>query len=56
LLDRVRTAWNGTSFGAADQMPGTATKGFTDLITINSQNAGGSPIADKVAVCNLKIQ
>lgn len=51
LLDRVRTAFSGGSFGADAQMPGTATKGFTDLITLSGQET----TADTVVILNLKI-
>ena len=51
LLDRVRTAWSGSSFDKSAQMPGSATKGFTDLLTLSDQDVGG-----KLAVVNIKIQ
>ena len=48
LLDRVRTAFDGTSFGASMQMPGSATSGYTDLITLSNET-----VAQKVAVINV---
>ena len=51
LLDRVRTAWDRGGFAADAQMPGTATAGFSDLLTLTSGAA-----ADKIAVINVKIQ
>jgi len=50
LLDRVRTAWDGSSFTSSAQMPGTATKGFTDLITLSPET-----VADQVAIINVKL-
>jgi hypothetical protein len=37
LLDKVKTAWNLTGASAAMQMPGTATKGYSDLITLSQE-------------------
>jgi hypothetical protein len=51
LLERVRTGWNGSEFGADAQMPGSATKGFTDLITLSDET-----VADEIAIINVKIQ
>lgn len=51
LLDRVRTAFSGSSFDKTAQMPGTATKGYTDLITLTDEVA-----ADLVALINVKVQ
>jgi hypothetical protein len=51
LLDRVRTGWNGSEFGADAKMPGSATKGFSDLITLSSET-----VADEIAIINVKIQ
>ena len=56
LLDRVRTAWDGSSFSAADKMPGTATAGYTDLITLSPENVSGtSGVADQVVYINVKM-
>ena len=51
LLERVRTGWNGSEFGADAQMPGSATKGFSDLITLSDET-----VADEIAIINVKIQ
>jgi len=51
LLERVRTGWNGSEFGADAKMPGSATKGFSDLITLSDET-----IADEIAIVNVKIQ
>lgn len=48
LLDRVNTAWSGSSFDASAQMPGSATKGFTDLITLSEET-----VADKVLIVSV---
>jgi len=44
LLDRVETAFKGSSFSASAKMPGTATKGFSDMITLSSE-----VVADEIA-------
>ena len=51
LLDRTRTAWEGASFDKSAQMPGSATAGFTDLITLSDEI-----VADRVAIINVKVQ
>ena len=43
LLDRVETAFKGSSFSASAKMPGTATKGFSDMITLS-----GETVADEL--------
>lgn len=45
LMDRVRTGFEGSNFDASMQMPGSATGGFTDLITLSNET-----VADRVAV------
>lgn len=50
LLDRVKTAFTQTGFGTEAQMPGTATKGFSDNITFNS-----GTVADQLAILNIKV-
>lgn len=44
LLDRVETAFKGSSFSASAKMPGTATKGFSDMITLSEE-----VVADELA-------
>lgn len=50
LLDRVRTGFQGSEFDKTAQMPGSATKGFSDLITLSEQL-----VADQIVVVNVKI-
>ena len=54
LLERVRTGFAGSEFDATAKMPGSATKGFSDLITLSSYH--GESVADEIAVINVKIQ
>jgi hypothetical protein len=51
LLDKVKTAWNLTGLSAVSQMPGTATGGYSDLITL----ATSEEVADQIAIINLKV-
>lgn len=51
LLERVRTGWKGDEFGKDAQMPGSATRGFSDLITLSDE-----VIADEIVIVNVKIQ
>jgi hypothetical protein len=51
LLERVRTGWNGDEFKADAKMPGSATQGFSDLITLSDEL-----IADEIIIVNVKIQ
>ena len=50
LLERVRTGFQGDDFDKSAQMPGSATKGFSDLITLSEQT-----VADQIVVVNVKI-
>lgn len=50
LLDKVKTAWTQSSFATADKMPGTATGGYSDLITYAAE-----PVSDSVAVITIRI-
>jgi len=50
LLERVRTAWDGSSFDSSAKMPGTATKGYTDLITLSKET-----VSDQIAIINVKL-
>lgn len=45
LMDAVKTAWSDSNSVAADQMPGTATAGYSDMITLT-----GERVANKLAV------
>jgi len=51
LLERVRTGFQGEEFGATGKMPGSATRGFSDLITLSQET-----VADQIVVINVKIQ
>ena len=51
LLERVRTGFQGDEFAADAKMPGSATGGFSDLITLSAEK-----VADQIAVINIKIQ
>ena len=51
LLERVRTGFSGSEFGADAKMPGSATKGFSDLITLSDEI-----VSDEIAIINVKIQ
>lgn len=51
LLDRVRSAWNHSGIDKTMQMPGTATKGFSDLITLSDE-----PVADQLAIVFINIK
>jgi hypothetical protein len=54
LLERVKTGWKGSEFGADAKMPGSATKGFSDLITLSPM--ADDRIADEIAIVNVKIK
>ena len=51
LLERVRTGFQGDEFAADAKMPGSATGGFSDLITLSDE-----VVADEIAVINIKVQ
>lgn len=53
-LERVRTGWDGDEFDATSKMPGSATGGFSDLITFPAHF--GESVADEIAVINVKLQ
>lgn len=50
LMQHVKTAWNLTNVSKVNQMPGSATKGFTDLITLSDET-----VADRVVVVNIRV-
>lgn len=58
LLERVKTGFSGSDFDATAQMPGSATKGHSDLITLSHLYGSddGDLVADEIAVINVKIQ
>ena len=51
LLNRVHSSFEGSGFTKTSQMPGTATKGFSDMITLTDE-----VVADQIVVVNIKIQ
>lgn len=51
LLDRVRTAWNFSNVDKYAQMPGSATKGFSDLITLTDET-----VADRLAIVWISVK
>ena len=51
LLERVKTGWSGAEFDASSKMPGSATEGFSDLITLSENK-----IADEIAIINVKMK
>ena len=50
LLDKVKTGFNFTGVSAAAQMPGSATKGFSDKITLTQET-----VADRLAVVTVRV-
>ena len=50
LLERVRTGFQGDGFDNSAKMPGSATGGFSDMITLSNQI-----VADQIVVVNVKI-
>ena len=50
LLERVETAWSASNMAVTERMPGTATAGYTDLITFSAET-----VADQIAILNIKI-
>lgn len=50
LLDKVKSAFSLSNMNAAGKMPGTATKGYSDMITLASE-----AVADRIAVLAVRI-
>lgn len=50
LMQQVKTAWALSGVTSASQMPGSATKGFSDLITLSQET-----VADNVVYVNIRI-
>jgi hypothetical protein len=50
LLQNVKTAWNLSGAANTAKMPGSATKGFTDLITLSQES-----VADQVVIINVVV-
>jgi len=52
LMDKVKTAWGLSGMSAVSQMPGSATSGYSDLITL----ATAEEVADQIAIINLVVR
>lgn len=52
LLENVKTAFSLTGMTAVSQMPGSATSGYSDLITL----ATSEEVADQIAIINLIVR
>ena len=50
LLERVRTEFSGEEFDATAKMPGSATAGFSDMITLSEQK-----VANQLVIVNVKL-
>ena len=50
LLSSVKTAFNHAGVSATSQMPGSATKGFSDLITLSEE-----VVADQLAIVTVRV-
>lgn len=50
LLDKVKTAFQLTNMNAAAKMPGSATAGYSDMITLAAED-----VADRIVVINVRI-
>ena len=50
LLDKVKTAFNMSGMSATGKMPGTATKGFSDMITLSQED-----VSDRLAVLLIRV-
>lgn len=48
-MDLVKSAWTQSGFSKTSKMPGSATAGFSDLITLTDET-----VADKVVIINFK--
>ena len=53
LMDRVTTAWQGTSFGANSRMPGTATEGLPDNLSLAGQN--NEVVGNRMVIVTVRI-
>ena len=52
LMENVKTAFQLTGMGATSQMPGSATSGYSDLITLATEE----DVADQIAIINLVVR
>ena len=53
LMERTTTAWQGSSFDASMRMPGTATEGLPDNLTLAGQ--GGEVVGNRMVIANIQI-
>lgn len=53
LMDRTTTAWQGSSFDASMRMPGSATEGLPDNLTLSGQN--GEVVGNRMVIANIRI-
>lgn len=50
LLDKVKTAYNLSNMSASSKMPGTATAGYSDMVTLSQED-----VADRLAILLVRI-
>lgn len=53
LMERTTTAWQGSSFDASMRMPGTATQGLPDNLTLAGQN--DEVVGNRMVIANIRI-
>lgn len=53
LMERVTTAWQGSSFDASMRMPGSATQGLPDNLTLAGQN--DEVVGNRMVIANIRI-
>lgn len=53
LMERTTTAWQGSSFDASMRMPGSATEGLPDNLTLSGQN--GEVVGNRMVIANIRI-
>lgn len=53
LMERTTTAWQGSSFDASMRMPGTATEGLPDNLTLAGQ--AGEVVGNRMVIANIRI-
>ncbi len=53
LMERVTTAWQGSSFDASMRMPGSATEGLPDNLTLAGQNS--EIVGNRMVIANIRI-
>lgn len=53
LMERTTTAWQGSSFDASMRMPGTATEGLPDNLTLSGRN--GEVVGNRMVIANIRI-